>query len=139
MVAPQSQFYQPHSATSSRSQTVVKSKVFAVSVKDRGAISLAGHSGKAFWFSKAQSEFVTSNYYYDEYPAWVDRWNEKAIPSQYSKQKWELSLPRDAYTLEEHNPDHKVELAGFPAYFPTSLWSRKLQVLQHHANSQSCW
>ncbi|UTT86950.1 alkaline phosphatase family protein [Vibrio pelagius] len=95
-----------------------QSKIFAVSVKDRGAISLAGHSGKAFWFSKAQSEFVTSNYYYDEYPAWVERWNEKAIPSRYSKQKWELSLPRDAYTLEEHNPDHKVELAGFQRTFP---------------------
>lgn len=54
-----------------------KSKVFGVSVKDRGAISLAGHSGKAFWFSKAQSEFVTSDYYYDEYPDWVSRWNEK--------------------------------------------------------------
>ncbi|MEZ9058654.1 alkaline phosphatase family protein [Vibrio pelagius] len=95
-----------------------KSKIFAVSVKDRGAISLAGHSGKAFWFSKAQSEFVTSNYYYNEYPAWVERWNEKAIPSRYSKQKWELSLPRDSYTLEEHNPDHKVELAGFQRTFP---------------------
>ncbi|KAB0300575.1 alkaline phosphatase family protein [Vibrio fortis] len=95
-----------------------QSKIFAVSVKDRGAISLAGHSGKAFWFSKAQSEFVTSNYYYDQYPAWVERWNEKAIPSQYSKQKWELSLPREAYTLEEHNPDHKVELAGFQRTFP---------------------
>ncbi len=30
-----------------------KSKIFAVSVKDRGAVSMAGHAGKAFWFSKA--------------------------------------------------------------------------------------
>ncbi len=28
-----------------------QSKVFGVSVKDRGAISMAGQSGKAFWFS----------------------------------------------------------------------------------------
>lgn len=95
-----------------------KSKVFGVSVKDRGAISLAGHSGKAFWFSKAQSEFVTSNYYYDEYPAWVSRWNEKEIASQYSKQKWELSLPRDQYTLQEHNTEHKVKLGDFQRTFP---------------------
>ncbi len=27
-----------------------KSKIFGVSVKDRGAVSLAGHAGKAFWF-----------------------------------------------------------------------------------------
>ncbi len=54
-----------------------ESKIFSVSVKDRGAISLGGHSGKAFWFSKSGSEFVTSNYYYDEYPTWVNAWNEK--------------------------------------------------------------
>ncbi|UGA57515.1 alkaline phosphatase family protein [Vibrio sp. VB16] len=95
-----------------------QSKVFGVSVKDRGAISLAGHSGKAFWFSKAQSEFVTSNYYYDEYPDWVTRWNEKEIARQYSKKKWALSLPRDKYTLEEYNTDHKVELGSFRRTFP---------------------
>ncbi|WP_368085148.1 alkaline phosphatase family protein [Vibrio splendidus] len=95
-----------------------KSKVFGVSVKDRGAISLAGHSGKAFWFSKAQSEFVTSNYYYDEYPAWVSRWNEKEIAAQYSKQKWELSLPRENYTLQEHDTEHKVKLGDFQRTFP---------------------
>ena len=36
-----------------------KSKIFGVSVKDRGAVSLAGHAGKAFWFYKAGVEFVT--------------------------------------------------------------------------------
>ncbi len=45
-----------------------RAKVFAVSVKDRGAVSMAGHAGKAFWFSKAAQEFVTSSYYYDDYP-----------------------------------------------------------------------
>ena len=48
-----------------------KSKVFGVSVKDRGAVAMAGHAGKAFWFSKAGGAFVTSSYYYDRYPEWV--------------------------------------------------------------------
>ena len=39
-----------------------RAKIFAVSVKDRGAVSLAGRAGKAFWFSKAGGEFVTSSY-----------------------------------------------------------------------------
>ena len=52
-----------------------RSKIFGVSVKDRGAVSLAGHAGKAFWFSKSSGEFVTSNYYYDQYPDWVNAWN----------------------------------------------------------------
>ncbi|WP_236790069.1 alkaline phosphatase family protein [Aliivibrio fischeri] len=95
-----------------------ESKIFSVSVKDRGAISLGGHSGKAFWFSKSGSEFVTSNYYYDEYPTWVNAWNEKKLPNQYSGKRWELSLPADQYTLKESNPDYKVDLAGFKRTFP---------------------
>jgi predicted AlkP superfamily pyrophosphatase or phosphodiesterase len=56
-----------------------KPKIFGVSVKDRGAVSLAGHAGKAFWFSKAGGEFVTSSYYYDEYPEWVKAWNARKL------------------------------------------------------------
>ncbi len=95
-----------------------QSRVFSVSVKDRGAISLAGHGGKAFWFSKAQSQFVTSDYYYDTNPFWVDRWNEKAIPAKYSGKRWELSLPKDQYSLQENNKEHKVDLGGFARTFP---------------------
>ena len=58
-----------------------RSKIFGVSVKDRGAVSLAGHAGKAFWFSKSSGEFVTSNYYYDQYPDWVKAWNAPSRPS----------------------------------------------------------
>lgn len=94
------------------------SKIFSVSVKDRGAISLAGHSGKAFWFSKAQGEFTTSNYYYDEFPNWVMRWNEKKLTENYSGKRWELSLPREEYTLKELDDKHKVDLAGFARTFP---------------------
>ncbi|MFM2586775.1 alkaline phosphatase family protein [Vibrio sp. TBV020] len=95
-----------------------QSKIYSVSVKDRGAISLAGHSGKAFWFSKAQGEFTTSNYYYDEFPSWVNRWNEKKLIDQYSGKRWELSLPREEYTLKEIDKAHKVDLAGFARTFP---------------------
>jgi len=41
-----------------------KSKIFGVSVKDLGAIPMAGHAGTAFWFFKSTAEFVTSTYYY---------------------------------------------------------------------------
>jgi hypothetical protein len=39
-----------------------KPKIVGVSAKDRGAVSLAGNADKAFWFSKAGGEFVTSSY-----------------------------------------------------------------------------
>lgn len=37
-----------------------QAKIFGVSVKDRGAVTMAGHAGKAFWFSKAKGEFISS-------------------------------------------------------------------------------
>lgn len=95
-----------------------KSKVFSVSIKDRGAISLGGHAGKAFWFSKSKASFVTSNYYYDEYPQWVTEWNDRNIPAQYSGKRWEMSLSREQYTLQEIADEHKVDLAGFNRSFP---------------------
>ncbi len=49
--------------------TYGKSKIFGVSVKDRAAVTMAGHAGKAFWFSKASGEFVTSSYYYKNIPS----------------------------------------------------------------------
>jgi len=78
--------------------TANQAKVFGVSVKDRGAVSMAGHAGKAFWFSKAAGEFVTSAFYYDEYPQWVNDFNATQPAQRYADQNWELLLEPAAYT-----------------------------------------
>ena len=39
-----------------------RSRVFSVSIKDRGAILPGGHVGKAFWYSTRSGKFVTSTY-----------------------------------------------------------------------------
>lgn len=101
------------------SLTAGKAKVFSISVKDRGAVSMAGHSGKAFWFSKATNEFVTSSYYYKKYPQWVLDWNAKKLPEQYSGKTWELMHPVDTYLFADRD-DQKWEsdLAGYGRTFP---------------------
>lgn len=48
-----------------------KAKVFGISVKDRGAVTLAGHADTAYWFSKSGGQMVTSTFYKDVYPDWV--------------------------------------------------------------------
>lgn len=68
-----------------------KAKVFAVSVKDRGAVSMAGHAGTAYWFSKATGTFVTSDYYAERYPAWVESWNAEAHAQRYANTDWKLT------------------------------------------------
>ncbi|MEP4768944.1 MAG: alkaline phosphatase family protein [Roseibium sp.] len=83
--------------------TAGQAKVFGVSIKDRGAVAMAGHAGKAFWFSKAAGEFVTSSYYYDTYPEWVDAWNAKSLPQSFSDHSWELLNPIDSYLFANSN------------------------------------
>ena len=96
-----------------------QSRIFAVSVKDRGAVSMAGHAGKAFWFSKKSSEFVTSNYYYDAYPAWVDAWNARKLAAGYAGKSWELTYAPGRYLLgEKDNRIYETDVAGFGRTFP---------------------
>jgi predicted AlkP superfamily pyrophosphatase or phosphodiesterase len=96
-----------------------RSKIFAVSVKDRGAVSLAGHAGKAFWFSKASGEFVTSNYYYDQYPGWVTEWNARKPASSYAGKSWELMHSPSKYLFGDADDRvYETDLAGFGRVFP---------------------
>ena len=99
--------------------TAGRGKVFAVSVKDRGAVSMAGHAGKAFWFSKASGEFVTSNYYYDAYPEWVNEWNARKLSSAYSGKDWELLHDQGSYLFgDADDKAWETDLAGFGRTFP---------------------
>lgn len=96
-----------------------KSKVFGVSVKDRGAISMAGHSGKAFWFSKKSGEFITSRFYYDQYPKWVADWNAKMPTSKYSGKSWELLLDKSTYMFgAADDRPYETKLPGYGRTFP---------------------
>jgi hypothetical protein len=101
------------------SLTAGKAKVFGVSVKDRSAVSMAGHAGKAFWFSKSISQFVTSSYYYDKYPEWVVQWNAQKYPEQYSGRDWELLHPVDTYLFGSSDDQQwEVELGDYGRTFP---------------------
>ena len=96
-----------------------ESKIFAVSVKDRGAVSLAGHAGKAFWFSKSGGEFVTSTYYYDRYPDWVVAWNGAGHVQAYGGKSWELLLDPSEYMFgDADDREYETDFPGFGRTFP---------------------
>jgi len=95
------------------------SKIFAVSVKDRGAVSLAGHAGKAFWFSKVGGEFVTSSYYYDAYPDWVTAWNARKPAQAYAGTSWELLQDPSRYLFgDSDDREYETDFPGFGRTFP---------------------
>jgi len=96
-----------------------QSKIFAVSVKDRGAVSLAGHAGKAFWFSKSSGEFVTSTYYYQRYPEWVNEFNGGKPALAYAGKAWELMFPATDYLFgNDDDRDYETDFPGFGRTFP---------------------
>jgi predicted AlkP superfamily pyrophosphatase or phosphodiesterase len=80
-----------------------QSRVFAVSLKDRGAIVPGGHLGKAFWFDHASGDFVTSTFYYDEYPRWVTKFNEARHVDRFREQAWDLLNERSTYMFADRD------------------------------------
>lgn len=80
-----------------------KSRVFSVSIKDRGAILPGGHLGKAFWYSSGSGKFVSSTYYYEEYPAWVNAWNAADHAGKYQQETWVLKQPGERYVYRDQD------------------------------------
>ena len=84
---------------------------------------MAGHAGKAFSFSKETGEFVTSTYYYKEYPSWVKAWNAERIAFSYSGQSWKLMHARSAYRFGDcDDMPYETSFPGYGTCLPTSVW-----------------
>lgn len=104
-----------------RSHTAGRAKVVGVSVKDRGAISMAGHSGTAFWFSKSSGEFVTSTYYLDAYPEWVNTFNAAKPAQQFAGTEWGLLRDKGTYLFgASDDRPWETDVGGFGRTFPHS-------------------
>ena len=99
-----------------------RSRVFSVSVKDRGAILPGGHAGKAFWFSKSSGRFVTSTYYYNNYPEWVKQWNARKPADAYKGKTWDLLNDRSTYVFGNMDDrPYEADLKPLGRTFPHSL------------------
>lgn len=104
-----------------------KAKVFAVSGKDRGAVSMAGHIGKAFWYSTKDGSFASSTYYYDNFPGWVEDWNSKKKADAYSNKQWTLSNDITTYRYGAHDdrPYENPADLGYGRVFPHPYGDKK--------------
>jgi predicted AlkP superfamily pyrophosphatase or phosphodiesterase len=96
-----------------------RSKIFGVSGKDRSAVAMAGQTGKAFWFSTDNGDFITSSYYYDDYPDWARRWNGQRKPEKYAGTEWALSSEISTYLLAgQDDRPYEMDLKGYGRTFP---------------------
>src|SRR6185503_1509719 len=88
-----------------------KSRVVAVSLRDRCAILMAGHRGDAaYWYEggAGAGNFVTSTYYMRQAPAWLEQWNRQRFADRYAGQLWTRLLP-DTRLYEKYAGRDDVE------------------------------
>ena len=96
-----------------RLSTNFKSKVIGIAIKDRGAILPAGHSANAaYWYDGKSGNFISSTYYMNELPTWVNNFNNRKVVDSLYKQNWTTSLSKETY-LEYATEDIK-EYEGKP-------------------------
>jgi predicted AlkP superfamily pyrophosphatase or phosphodiesterase len=81
-----------------RLATNFKSKVIGVALKDRGSILPAGHSANgAYWFDSKSGFFITSSYYMNQLPEWVNNFNKRNLPDSLMKLGWTKKLKDEEY------------------------------------------
>ncbi|MCE7066419.1 alkaline phosphatase family protein [Dyadobacter sp. CY326] len=107
-----------------RIATNFRNKTIGIAIKDRGSILPAGHTANAsYWFDSKTGNWVTSTYYMEDLPQWVNDYNAKKMPSEYLKKGWQLLLSADAYTqssADDVNWEGKLPGAKRPV-FPYEL------------------
>jgi predicted AlkP superfamily pyrophosphatase or phosphodiesterase len=104
--------------------TQLEAKVVGISLKDRGAVLPAGHTPDgAYWYDGKSGKFISSTYYKEALPVWVDKFNAQNLADHYLSTEWKTVLPLDQYT--ESGPDDTPYESKFKgtakAVFPYNL------------------
>lgn len=116
-----------------------ETRVVSISKKDRAAIPLAGRTrDHVYWIDEDRGRFVTSTWYRDEYPGWVERFNDARMPGLMGDSIWErrvaggfTGLARvDAFEFEgdgEHTvfPHRRAEEQGGPMPAAQYRWASR--------------
>ncbi len=101
------------------------SQAVSISRKDRAAVLMAPEAEHVYWWHAASGRFISSTYYRDELPDWVNVFNGNDWLSGYLGGSWEQLEAEPAYILSR--PDAYAGERGprgfgtvFPHPFPTS-------------------
>ncbi|MCB8994460.1 MAG: alkaline phosphatase family protein [Bacteroidales bacterium] len=89
-----------------------KPRVISISLDPRAAVLSGGRSANAaYWFDSEKGNWITSSYYLDSLPSWVNDFNAKNFPELYLQRLWEPVNPLETYT--ESMPDDNKYESGF--------------------------
>lgn len=102
-----------------------RSKVFAVGMKEHAAIISAGHAADgAYWYDNIAGTWMSSSYFYDSLPSWVNDYNAMKYAESFLNNPW--TPARQPADYSDCVADSCKFEAGFNGqnYFPYDL--RKL-------------
>ena len=96
--------------------------MFGVSVKDRGAVPLAGRSGKAFWFSKSSGQLRNLQFLLRRLPGLGYQHGTTAGKlDAYANSNWTLlNAPESYLRITADNSAWETDFPGFGRTFPHS-------------------
>ena len=111
-----------------RLATNFKSKVIGIALKDRGGILPAGHSANAaYWYDDATGNWITSTYYLQQLPQWVNNFNGQKLAEKYIKQDWNTLYDIKTYTQSTaDDTEYEGKLKGEKAPVFPHLTSKML-------------
>ena len=108
-----------------RLATNFRSKVIGIAIKDRGGILTAGHSANAaYWYDNTTGDWITSTYYMNALPKWVNDFNSQKLVDKYFQGEWKLLYDANTY-VQSSADEKKYEGKALGTKFPYDL--KKIQ------------
>ena len=108
-----------------RLATNFRSRVIAISCKDRASILPGGHDPNgAYWYDSKTGKFVTSTYYRQTLPAWVEAFNNRKIVDSLYAHNWNLVADSSLYSTysTDDNMDYEgTQIVAGQTTFPYQL------------------
>lgn len=96
------------------------SKVISIALKDRSAILPGGHKANAAYWIDKQGKWITSSYYLNKLPSWVEEMNQERSGKFYLGNKWEPMFPILEYeeSFSDNNDYEETHLWESSPVFP---------------------
>jgi predicted AlkP superfamily pyrophosphatase or phosphodiesterase len=90
-----------------------------------------------YWLEPHAGQFITTTYYRDEYPGWLQRFNEEVLPRYKENSVWENSVP-DEYSHLARRDDTPYEGDGVHTSFPHRIEHVYPDTSERSVNSWFC-
>jgi predicted AlkP superfamily pyrophosphatase or phosphodiesterase len=112
------------------------SKAFGISLKDRGAILPAGHSANAAYWMDSEGKWITSSFYMQALPDYIQKINETNPAQNYLKGMWEVTGQFSHNLLTKYNLKGGSAIKNTP-FGNTILKDLALEILEKESLGQS--